>query len=252
MKKKNLTNEHIVFFSALLFIFFTFSTIAQVGINTITPAEGALLDVTSTDKGVMIPKVSIADLSTIDPVTGVTATVPGLAAVEGLLVYNTNGTTGPGYFYWTGTQWAEVGQSIEPPIDSVSLVGDIQISSATWAAVPGITTLTFTARKTSAMVNLSASGFAFTNSMAYVELRILNGGTSIGGTSTNMQSYDDVTGTTTSWSCSYSKVLTGLTIGTDYTLTVQGQVDGILGTFNAAIFENSFPDGHHMTLSVMQ
>ncbi|PKA83382.1 hypothetical protein ATE92_1534 [Ulvibacter sp. MAR_2010_11] len=135
--------------------------------------------------------------------------------------------------------------------DSVSLATDIQISSATWANVPSMGTLTFTARKPSVLIMLSASGFAYTNSMAYVQLRVLNGATSIGGTNTKMQSYDDVTGTITVWSCNFTKTLTGLTVGTNYTLTVQGQVSGILGTYNAAIFPITNPDSHHLTISAI-
>jgi len=83
-------------------------TIAQVGINTTTPADGSLLDINSTEKGVFIPKVDITDLSTIAPITGVTGALAETAA-EGLLVYNTNATSGPGYFYWDGTDWVAVG-----------------------------------------------------------------------------------------------------------------------------------------------
>lgn len=75
----------------------TNSMVAQVGINTTSPAAGSMLDVTSTNKGVLLPRVNIADLNTIAPVTG--------GATTGLMVYNTNTTTGPGYFYWNGSIW---------------------------------------------------------------------------------------------------------------------------------------------------
>ncbi|NNM22520.1 MAG: hypothetical protein HKO54_03105, partial [Flavobacteriaceae bacterium] len=70
---------------------------AQVGINTITPQAGSILDVESTNKGFLVPRVNIADLSTIAPITG--------GSTESLLVYNTNTTTGKGFHYWTGTVW---------------------------------------------------------------------------------------------------------------------------------------------------
>ena len=44
---------------------------------------------------------------------------------------------------------------------------------------------------------LSGSGFAYTNSMAYVQFRV-HSSASLGGTNTTMQTYDDVTGTLTS------------------------------------------------------
>jgi hypothetical protein len=98
----------------------------------------------------------------------------------------------------------------------------------------------------------SGSGFAYTNSMALVQFRVHDGSASLGGTNTKMQSYDDVTGTITSWSCSYTKKVTGLTIGNSYTYTLQGQVAGVSGTYNAAIFVTSNPDTHHLNLTVLQ
>ena len=83
----------------LLTFLFLYASIgvAQVGINTTSPMPGSMLDVTSTDKGILVPRVNITDLSTIAPVTG--------GATESLLVYNTNLTTGKGFHYWDGTQW---------------------------------------------------------------------------------------------------------------------------------------------------
>lgn len=83
----------------LMALFFNFS-IAQVGIGTTSPADGALLDLNSSNKGLLVPRVNIAVLSTIDPVT------PGTASgTDGLLVWNTNGSTGVGFHYWDGSTW---------------------------------------------------------------------------------------------------------------------------------------------------
>ena len=65
------------------------------------------MDVESSDKGMLVPRVNIADLNTIAPVTGGTT--------ESLLVYNTNTTTGKGFYYWDGSQW--VGLSATPSDD---------------------------------------------------------------------------------------------------------------------------------------
>ncbi len=78
-------------------LFTTSLTYAQVGINTTTPADGSMLDVTSTEKGMLVPRVDIDNLNTIAPVTG--------GSTESLLVYNTNTTTGKGFYYWNGTLW---------------------------------------------------------------------------------------------------------------------------------------------------
>ncbi len=79
------------------------SALAQnVGINATgaLPAPSAGLDVSFTNKGVLVPRVALTSINDV-------ATIPGPA--NSLLVYNTNaamtGGCGTGYYYWNGTQW---------------------------------------------------------------------------------------------------------------------------------------------------
>lgn len=72
----------------------------NVGIGTTTPDASAILDITSTNKGVLIPRVALNDYTTSSPVTSPT---------EGLLIYNATGTEAHGFWYWDGTQWVQVG-----------------------------------------------------------------------------------------------------------------------------------------------
>ncbi|WP_203293824.1 tail fiber domain-containing protein [Luteirhabdus pelagi] len=90
----------------LSLLFFEAPVFAQVGINTTTPSPGSLLDVQSSEKGVFIPKVDITDLSTIAPITGISPI--NLPNADGLMVYNTNTTTGPGFFFWNGSGWITI------------------------------------------------------------------------------------------------------------------------------------------------
>ena len=82
----------------LLFILLLLPLIleAQVGINTTTPDASSMLDINATDKGLLIPRVSIPNLNAAAPIT---------APATSLLVYNTNTTTGAGFYYWDGTKW---------------------------------------------------------------------------------------------------------------------------------------------------
>ncbi|NCT17480.1 MAG: hypothetical protein COZ75_02690 [Flavobacteriaceae bacterium CG_4_8_14_3_um_filter_34_10] len=89
-----------------LFVYFTNISISQVGIGTINPASGSLLDIDSNDKGILIPRVALSgtnDVATITP-----------AASEGLLVYNTNvadlgiNSVSEGFYYWNGTLWVRL------------------------------------------------------------------------------------------------------------------------------------------------
>ena len=120
----------LTFFTAVLFVT---HLDAQVGINTTSPGDGSIMHIESSDKGLLIPRVSISDLSTIAPVTVSTA------GEESLLVYNTNVTTGKGFYYWDGNDWIaisykdgdfhEVGTSTPPNniTDDVFRTGDVAI-----------------------------------------------------------------------------------------------------------------------------
>lgn len=75
-------------------------TFAQTGIGTSTPHASAKLDVTSTNKGFLPPRVTLTTATD-------NTTVPSPA--EGLLVYN-KGSVGlqAGYYYWNGANWATI------------------------------------------------------------------------------------------------------------------------------------------------
>ena len=75
-----------------LFSLFSLNTFAQVGIGTTTPNGGAALDITSTNKGLLIPRVSLSSLTSLAPITG--------GQEPGMLVYNTNNATTKGFYYW--------------------------------------------------------------------------------------------------------------------------------------------------------
>ncbi|MGG9970429.1 FG-GAP repeat protein [Ferruginibacter sp. SUN002] len=87
-------------FYLLIFSISFFITQAQnVGIGTTTPHASAILDVTSTNKGVLIPRVSSLPLN---PATG-------------LLVYYLNK-----FYYYNGTEWLPVGEKSEAAIQYLS------------------------------------------------------------------------------------------------------------------------------------
>ncbi len=77
---------------------------AQVAINADNSDanSSAMLDVKSTSKGVLIPRVTLDDVNTAAPVTD---------PAEGLLVYNQSGSQAKGFYYWTGSKWQLVGET---------------------------------------------------------------------------------------------------------------------------------------------
>ena len=94
--------KNFLMFSVLLLIS-TGLNAQNVGINATgaVPVDDAILDINSANKGLLIPRVNIANLATIAPVTG--------GATTSLLVYNTNAATGLGYYYWDGNDWNTIG-----------------------------------------------------------------------------------------------------------------------------------------------
>jgi hypothetical protein len=85
--------------------------------NATTGNSSAVLDVISGsgDKGLLIPRVSIPSLLAAAPVS---------SPATGLLVYNTNSTTGPGFFYWNGSAWTALSGSIASESDPVYTAWD--------------------------------------------------------------------------------------------------------------------------------
>ena len=68
---------------------------AQVGIGTTSPNASSMLDITSTNSGLLIPRVALVSTSDV-------ATIA--SPVTSLLVYN-SGFAPNGYYYWNGTLW---------------------------------------------------------------------------------------------------------------------------------------------------
>jgi Head domain of trimeric autotransporter adhesin len=87
----------LLIFSALIFSVNVVN--AQLGVGTPLPAASSQLDVVSTNKGILIPRVSL---------TGTTdATTISNGNVNSLLVFNTQTTSDvtPGYYYWYTNKW---------------------------------------------------------------------------------------------------------------------------------------------------
>lgn len=95
MQKKNPVSTLISISFFLLFLFTgstLFAQVGGVGINNdgSNPADCAMLDVKSTSKGMLIPRMNAAQRLAMSP-------------VEGLLVYQNSGTTG--FYYYDGGAW---------------------------------------------------------------------------------------------------------------------------------------------------
>lgn len=86
----------------LLFLIASNADAQNIGINNPAPDASAVLDISSTDKGLLVPRVALSATNLTAPVT---------APATGLMVFNTatagtlpNNVT-PGYYFWSGTNW---------------------------------------------------------------------------------------------------------------------------------------------------
>ena len=93
----------------ILFALLLFSKLVEaqnVGINTsgATPNASAMLDIVASDKGLLVPRFALSDITVAAPVTS-----PALS----LIVYNTftsalataSNNVVPGFYYWDGSMW---------------------------------------------------------------------------------------------------------------------------------------------------
>lgn len=90
-------NLKLILLSFILFFYFGVTqTEAQVGINAdgSAPNESAMLDITSSDKGILIPRMTTTEREAISNLA------------TGLMVYDSNENT---FWYYNGTVWTAIG-----------------------------------------------------------------------------------------------------------------------------------------------
>lgn len=101
------TNSLIKYMTVVLLLLSVFHSSAQTGIGTTTPEASAKLDVSSTNKGFLPPRIALTAMNSGSPVT---------SPATGLLIFNTasagtnpNQVT-PGYYYWDGvnSKWVRL------------------------------------------------------------------------------------------------------------------------------------------------
>ena len=90
-----------ILFLLLSTVVFSVVHAQNVGINATgaAPNTSAILDVSATDKGFLIPRVALTQTTSNAPI--------GATIITSLLVYNTatvNDVT-PGFYYWNGLIW---------------------------------------------------------------------------------------------------------------------------------------------------
>lgn len=179
----------------LYFTILPFFCLAQVGINTTSPQ--AQLDVQSTDKGILIPRVELTatdiELPVLNPNGG--------ALAESTLVYNTatNGSGSsrvtPGYYYWNGSKWSRFSADTEGKPKYYVALGttNATVLNNSFTNMPEMN-ITFTPNSTVVLVNFSASGALIPGSgQKSLFFQLLLDGALIKGFQTTTEDIDNVT-----------------------------------------------------------
>ncbi|APA90793.1 hypothetical protein HMPREF9714_02754 [Myroides odoratimimus CCUG 12901] len=101
---------------SLLLLLGTQTVQAQQGFGTDKPNKSAAVDIQSSKRGLLIPRVELVETTNQEPIT---------KPETSLMVYNqaTANDVTPGYYYWDGTKWARFAKQSE--ITEITLDGDV-------------------------------------------------------------------------------------------------------------------------------
>ena len=143
---------------AIILFFCAIIATAQTGIGTTSPNASAKLDVYSTDKGFLPPRVTLTSASIAAPIT---------SPAEGLLVYNL-GSVGlqAGYYYWNGANWATIATATSAgngvtAMDMVKLYGKAYSNSIADSTIANATGYKFTVPVSGKyLFDFSSTGYA--------------------------------------------------------------------------------------------
>ncbi len=171
---------------------------AQVGINTSTPHPSAMLDIESSDSGVLIPRIALTSPSDNTTISA--------GNTESLLVYNTstNGGMSPGFYYWDKNEvWIRIQTSND--IEKPYVTGDLKHSFQTadhqgWYLLNGreLSSLPVNARDAANSLGLSSNLPDAANRVLKAKMGSENIGSTTGNNTITLKANNipEVTGTT--------------------------------------------------------
>ena len=92
------------FITIALIMLVSFTKAQSVGIGTATPNASAKIEIEDSQRGILIPRISLTNVNTFGLV--------GNTQTESILVYNSNASTtggnGKGFYFWNGTKWEKL------------------------------------------------------------------------------------------------------------------------------------------------
>jgi hypothetical protein len=111
---KNLKKAMFFSLVALLMISATVSAQIKIGDNSTVKNVNSVLEIESTNKGLLMPRIALTNTTNIAPFT---ATI-----VAGMTIYNTAtvGDVTPGFYYYEGTKWVRVADATASGVATAS------------------------------------------------------------------------------------------------------------------------------------
>jgi hypothetical protein len=97
--------KSLLFSAAIACSVFTASAQIKIGDNPNTINSNSLVEMESTNKGLLAPRVALSDVNSVSPLSG---TVPA-----GMIVYSTGGAVTDGFYFWSGSKWLAVQSSAD-------------------------------------------------------------------------------------------------------------------------------------------
>jgi hypothetical protein len=94
------------FYLSLFLSFIIYSSLSgqvKIGNNPNSINSNSLLELESTNQGLLPPRVALNSVSSLSPLSG--------TAPSGMLVFSSGGTLSDGYYYWNGTKWIPISSS---------------------------------------------------------------------------------------------------------------------------------------------
>ena len=138
-------------------LLFTFSIQAQVGIGTETPNASSLLDLSSTSKGILVPRMTENQKNAIS------------TPAQGLLVFQTNGTVG--FYSYDGSSWLHLIDGSSKGLYFGPGTGNGNNNLAVGTSMGSGTGVRNTAIGSRALENYSGSGFDNNTAVGYYSLQ---------------------------------------------------------------------------------
>ena len=198
-------------------------TNTNIGIGNKSPENRSILDMTSTSKGVLMPRMTTIQRQAIDTVTNA-------ANIKGLVVYD---LTDKNYWFFDGTKWNSMKSAAAPVVlpQKWSAIGTTDISTNSLLFTPmSDMTLTFTPNTNKVYLTFSASGDVSIGASPYpqwVIFRCKVNGTVVCGTNTMTTDLDNFE-RAAAWNSSLS-IPISVNIGTPNTITIEWKTEDTSG-----------------------